>query len=132
VRALHTVLRSTSGEARATVISTLVGMKDPRIVPILARILQDSDPFGDDYPLMHDTLGALATLRDERAVPPIAALARKKRWRAWGKTIKLREASLRALQRIGSQTARGALTDLSKTGDFFLKRQAARIARDPA
>ena len=132
MRALHTVLRSTSGETRAAVISTLVGLKDARVVPILARILQDSDPFGDDYPLIHDTLGALATLRDERAVPPIAALARKKRWLAWGRTIRLREASLRALQRLGSQQARSALAELSATGDFFLKRQAARIAKEPA
>ena len=99
---------------------------------MLARILQDSDPFGDENPLVHDTLGALATLRDERAVPPIAALARKKRWLAWGKTTRLREACLRALKRIGSQKAQSALTDLSTTGDFFLKRQAARVAKEPA
>jgi len=42
------------------------------------------------------------------------------------------KASLRALQRIGSQPARSALTELSTTGDFFLKRQAARVAKEPA
>jgi hypothetical protein len=132
VRALHTVLRSTTGDARAAVINSLVGTKDPRVVPMLAHILQDTDPFGDENPLVHDTLGALATLRDERAVPPIAALARKKRWLAWGKTTRLRETCLRALKRIGSQKAHSALTDLSTTGDYFLKRQAARVAREPA
>jgi len=132
VRAVHTVLRSTAGEARAAVISSLVGLKDPRVVPMLARILQDSDPFGEENPLVHDTLDALATLRDERAVPPIAALARKKRWIAWGKTTRLRAASLRALKRIGSQKAQGALAELATTGDYFLKRQAARVAKDPA
>jgi hypothetical protein len=43
-RALHTVLRASTGEARAAVINALVGLKDPRIVPMLARVLQDSDP----------------------------------------------------------------------------------------
>ena len=132
VRALHTVLKASSGEARAAVISTLVGLKDPRVVPMLTRILQESDPFSDDYPLILETLNALATLRDERAVPAVATLARRKRWLAWGRTSRLREACLRTLQRIGSAKARGALTDLSQHGDFFLKRQAARVAREAA
>lgn len=132
VRALHMVLRASAGDARAAVIATLVGLKHPRVVPILVRILEDSDPFGPENPLVRDTLGALATLRDDRAVAPIAALARRKRWIAWGKTTKLREASLRALKRIGSQKSQSALTELSKTGDFFLKRQAARVAKGQA
>jgi HEAT repeat protein len=99
---------------------------------MLARILQDSDPFGEENPLVHETLAALATLRDERAVGPIAALARKKRWLAWGKTTRLREASLRALQRIGSAKAHGALAELATSGDYFLKRQAARAAKELA
>jgi len=132
VRALHTVLRSTAGESRAAVISALVGLKDPRVVPMLARILQDSDPFGEENPLVHETLGARATLRAERAVGPIAALARQKRWLAWGTTARLRQASLRALKRIGSQKAQSALAELATTGDYFLKRQAARVAKEPA
>jgi hypothetical protein len=59
---------------------------------MLTRIVQGCDPFSDDHPLLHETLAALAALRDERAVQPIAALA-------------------------GS-------------GDFFLKRQAAALARE--
>ena len=131
-KALHTVLRATTGEARAAVISSLVGLGDARIVPMLARILQECDPFGEENALVHDTVAALGALRDERAVAALAALARQKRWLAWGKTTKLRDASLRALRRIGSQKAQAALTDLSASGDFFLKRQAARIAREPA
>ena len=59
-RALHTVLKAASGQARAAVISALVSMKEPRIVPMLARVLQDSDPFSDDHPLIIETLAALA------------------------------------------------------------------------
>lgn len=132
VRALHTVLKAASGEARAAVISSLLALKDARVAPMLTRILQDADPFGDEYPLIHETLAALATLRDERAVPVIASLARRKRWLAWGRTTKLREACLRALQKIGTPKARTAMSDLAATGDFFLKRQAAVAARGPA
>jgi HEAT repeat protein len=128
-RALHTVLRATTGEARAAVIAALTGMKDPRIVPMLTRVVQECDPFSDDYPLLHDTLAALGTLRDERAIQPIAALARQKRWLSWSRTTKLREACLRTLQRIGTAKARAAITGLAQTGDFFLKRQAAAAGR---
>jgi HEAT repeat protein len=132
VRALHTVLRATTGEARAAVIAALLGLKQARVAPILTRILQDSDPFSDDYPLIHETLTALAALGDERAVPAIAALARRKRWLSWGRTTKLREACLRALQRIGTANATSAIADLARQGDFFLKRQAAAVAREAA
>jgi hypothetical protein len=123
-RALHTVLRATTGEARAAVINALVGLKDPRIVPMLGRVIQDSDPFGPDHPLVLDMLAALAAMRDDRAVPAIAALARKKRWLSWGKTTQTRRACVAALAGIGSAKAKQAVTDLATTGDYFLKRLA--------
>jgi HEAT repeat protein len=132
VRALHTVLRATSGDARATVIAALLALKDARVAPMLTRILQDSNPFSDDYPLILETLDALAALRDERAVPAISALARQKRWLSWGRTTSLRAACLRALQQIASAKARAAIGDLANTGDFFLKRQAAAAAKAAA
>jgi HEAT repeat protein len=127
-RALHMVLKASSGEARAAVISSLIGLKDARVVPMLARILQDTDPFGDDGPLLLETLAALSTIRDDRALTQIAALARKKKWTAWGKTTQLRQACLQALSKIGTAKAKQALAELAATGDFFLKRQARKVA----
>jgi hypothetical protein len=127
-RALHMVLKASSGEARATVISSLVGLKDPRIVPMLARILPETDPFGGDHALLMEILGALAELRDDRSVAPIAALARKKKWTSWGKTTQLRRGCLQALSRIGTAKAKQTVTDLGTTGDFFLKRMARKAA----
>jgi HEAT repeat protein len=63
-------------------------------------------------------------MRDERAVPQIAALARQKRWLSWGKTSHTRRACLQALSRIGTTKAEQAIADLAKTGDFFLRRLA--------
>jgi HEAT repeat protein len=127
-RALHTVLRAATGEARAAVISALIALKEPGVVPMLGRVIQDSDPFGPDHPLILDTLGALATMRDDRALSQIALLARKKRWLAWGRTQQTRKACLDTLGKIGTAKARQAIGDLAKTGDFFLKRLAAKAA----
>ena len=70
---------------------------------------------------------------DDRALPQIAATARRRRWLAWGKTTQLREVSLRTLLRIGTPKAKQTLADLAKTGDFCLRRLAAAAAtRSPA
>jgi HEAT repeat protein len=127
-RALHTVLKAATGEARSAVISSLVALKDARVVPMLARVLQDSDPFGDEGTLVFDTLTALSTMRDDRAVSQIAALATKKRWMAWGRTTQLRTAALQSLKKIGTPKAKQAIADLAKTGDFFLRRMAGKFA----
>jgi hypothetical protein len=127
-RALHTVLRASTGEARAAVIASLLGLKDARVVPMLARILQDSDPFGEDHALILETLGALASIRDDRALPQIAALAKKKRWLAWGKTTRLRQSCLQTLGKIGTPKAKQAIAGLATSGDFFLRRMAGRMA----
>ena len=121
-------MKATTGEARAAVIAALVGLKDARVVPMLARIVQESDPFSEDFPLLLETLSALSSIRDDGAVAQIAALARKRRWLAWGRTRQLREAALRTLARIGTPKARQTLDDLSKHGDFFLRRMAAAAA----
>src|SRR5262245_58473953 len=97
---------------------------------MLARIVGESDPFGDEYPMVLETLGALASLRDDRAVPAIAQVARRRRWLSWARTRSLRASALRALTRIGSAKAKEALGDLARTGDFFLRRQARSLVRE--
>lgn len=131
-RALHMVLKATAGAARAAVIAALVDLRDPRVVPMLGRVLDDSDPFGGDLSMVLDTLDALAAFRDDRALPQIAKTARRRQWLAWGKTRRLREGALRTLARIGTPKARHTLDDLARTGDFFLRRMAAAAPRSPA
>ena len=127
-RALYTVLRASTGEARTAVITALVGLKDARVVPMLARVLQDADPFGEERPMILDTLAALSTMRDDRALSQIAALTRHRRWTAWGKTTQMRSAALDALSKIGTPKARDTISDLARNGDFFLRRLAGRYA----
>jgi HEAT repeat protein len=128
-RAMYTVLKATSGEARAAVIAALVGLKNARVVPMLARILEDSQPFAGDLPMVIETLDALASFRDDRALPQIAALARRRRWLAWGTTRRVRDAALQALAGIGTDRARQQITDLAQHGDYFLRRQARAAAK---
>jgi len=131
-RALHMALRSASGEARAAVINALVGLKHARVIPLLIRVVQDSDPFGEEHTLVLDTLAAIAAVPDDRAIPPVVTLAQRRKWLAWGKTTQLREAALRTLVRIGTDKSRRALDDLARTGDFFLRRMTTRIVQGAA
>jgi len=131
-RALHTVLRSVRGEARSMVIAVLVGLKDPRVVPMLLHVLHDSRALGADHTLVLETLAALATIRDDRAVPAIAQLAVARRWTAWFRTRRLRLAALRTLLRLGTPASRAAFDRAVADGGWGVRRLAARARGDGA
>ena len=63
------MLRAATGEHREAVVEALVAERDPRVVPLLGRILDESDPLGDDHPIVLDTLGAVGTLGGDHAIP---------------------------------------------------------------
>ena len=84
-RAIHTVLRSATGEQRRVVIEALVAERDARVVPMLVRILEESEPLGKDHTVVLDTLGALKVVHTDTAVRPIDAVMRRKRWFARAK-----------------------------------------------
>ncbi|MGE3273613.1 MAG: HEAT repeat domain-containing protein [Vicinamibacterales bacterium] len=130
-RALQTVLRAAAGPAREAVIATLVALQDARVVPLLARVVGESDGLGEDHAVVIDALGALGALGDDRAVPAIAAATRQRRVLSWGRTTRLRTTALEALARIRSPRARQALEELSRTGDWFLRRLARHVVRQP-
>ena len=121
-RAVQTVLRATSGAGRAAVVEALVAEKDPRVVPMLARILGESDPFGQDHQTVLDTLDAVRQLRDERAVGAVATLMRRKKFFSRKKARAFKTASVDALAAIGTARATSALADAARTGDRLLRR----------
>jgi hypothetical protein len=121
-RAIQTVLRAASGSTRAAVVEALVAERDPRVVPMLGRILAESDPFGPDHQTVLDTLGAVRELGDERAVPPITTVMRRKRLFAPRKSRILKESGVEALAAIGTPKARAALEEAGRTGDRLLRR----------
>jgi hypothetical protein len=125
-RAIHTVLRTATGELRHAVITALVQERDPRVVPMLERILYESEPFGRDHGIVLETMDALATLAGDRAVPPIATLIRRKRWLARRKNRALKRTGVHLLLRVGSPEASRALDESRTHGDRLLR----QIIRD--
>jgi HEAT repeat protein len=123
-KAVHTVLRAATGDQRRAVVGALVAQRDARVVPVLVRILDDSDPFGADHPLVLDTLGALSQVGDDQAVPALTAVMRKKKLFARKKSRALKEQALTALRAIKSAAAASAIEDAGKTGDRMLRKLA--------
>jgi HEAT repeat protein len=123
-RAIHTVLRSATGEQRRAVIHALVAERDARVVPMLVRILQESDPLGKDHSIVLDTLGALKVVHTDTAVRPIAQVMRRKRWYALRRSRRLKNTALEALAAIGTDASNKALLQAAKDGDRLLRRLA--------
>lgn len=121
-RAVQTALRAASGANRDAVVAALVAEKDPRVVPMLARILTESDPFGADHQTVIDTLQAVRQLADDRAVPAVVTVMRRKKLFAWKKARLVKEAAVLALSAIASPPAKAALAEAASTGDWLLKR----------
>jgi HEAT repeat protein len=130
-RAVHTVLRSAGGEHRQAVVAALVEERDPRVVPVLVCILNESDPFGSDHPLVLEALDAIADVGRDEAVPHVAQMMRRRSWFARNKTRAIKQTSIRTLQRIGSPAAAQTLADAAVQGDRLLRkllRAAATVA----
>ena len=131
-RAIQTVLRATSGATRAAVVEALVAERDPRVVPMLTRILAETDPFGPDHAIVLDALHAVQQIAHEQAVPSVAAIMKRKKFlfgRAKARAFKT--ASVQALVAIGTPTAQAALDEAAQNGDGLLK-SVIRQARGAA
>jgi HEAT repeat protein len=126
-RAVHTVLRAATGDQRRAVVEALVAQRDARVVPVLVRILEESEPFGADHAIVLETLEAMAgvgALVDDRAVAALAALMRKKKLLARRKVKAVREKSVAALRAVKTPGAARALEDAATHGDRMLRRLA--------
>jgi len=129
-RAIHMVLRSATGDHRRAVIEALVAGRDVRVVPVLVRILQESDALGKDYPVVLDTLGALKVVHTDAAVRPIAEVMRQRRWFAPWKNRALKKNAIDTLASIGTEAAKQTLALAATAGDRVLRKIArAQIGR---
>jgi HEAT repeat protein len=127
-RAIHTILRTAAGETRGAVIGALVADKDARVVPILARIVAESEALGKDHDVVLETLTALGAVGSDEAVAPIVnAIQIRSFWRR-KKARAIKERGVGALVRIGGENAKVALEQAATTGDRTLK-SIARTAR---
>ena len=121
-RAIHTVLRASSGPDRQAVIDALVEARDARVVPVLARILKESQALGRDHLLVLTTLEALAKVRDAAAVADVVSVMGQRRWFRRRRTRALKTTGVAVLVRIGGAEAEKALGTAAITGDRLLRR----------
>jgi HEAT repeat protein len=127
-RAVHTALRASSGDQRRAVVDALVAQRDARVVPVLVRILDESDPFGGDHAIVLETLDALSTVGDDQAVPALSALIRKKKFLGGRKMRAVKQKGLGALRAIRTPAAARAIQDAAASGDRLLRRLAKPAA----
>jgi len=124
-RAIHTVLRSSTGDLRRAVVDALVADRDPRVVPMLVRILEESQPLGKDHDVVLETLTALGAVGSDTAAPALSAIIRRKGLFGRKKLRALKERGVAALARIGGPRSTSALEEASRTGDRMLKKVIA-------
>lgn len=126
-RSVHTVLRAATGEQRRAVVDALVAERDPRVVPVLVCILNESEPLGADHQIVLEALGALGNVGRDEAVPHVARVMQRRSWLARKKTRALKEASLQTLRAIGSPAAVGVIGEAATKGDRLLRKLARAI-----
>ena len=124
-RAIHTVLRAATGELRRVVVEALVADRDPRVVPVLGRIIAESQPLGKDHVVVLETLAAIGRVGSETGVPTLArALRQRAFFRRW-RLRAIKKSGVDALERIGGPHAKAALDEAAKSGDRMLKKIVA-------
>ena len=128
-RAIHTVLRAATGEVRRAVVEALVAEKDPRVVPMLVRILEESQPLGKDHDVVIETIDALGTVGTDAAVPILVAMAQRRKFFGGRKLRALKAHSVDALARVGTAKSAAALEEAAATGDRTLRKLAAHRAK---
>jgi HEAT repeat protein len=121
-RAIHTVLRAATGEVRRAVIEALVAERDPRVVPMLVRILEESEPLGKDHDVVLETIEALGTVGTDASVPSLVTMTKRKRFLGGKKLRALKERSVSALARVKTEKAAAALKDAAENGDRYVKK----------
>jgi hypothetical protein len=123
-RAIHTVLRAATGEVRRAVTEALVSEKDPRVVPMLVRILEESEPLGKDHDLVLETIDALGTVGTDAAVPILQTMARRTRFFGGRKLRALKDRSVDALVCVKTEKSSAALKHAAEQGDGYLRKIA--------
>jgi HEAT repeat protein len=130
-RAIQTLLRAATGDIRHAVIATMVEGRDTRVVPMLAQIVNESEPLGQDHEVVLETIAALGKVGSDAAVPTLAGMARRKKFFGGRKLTNLKERSVASLLEIGSAKADEALRDAAATGDRRLKKVVAASGWKP-
>jgi HEAT repeat protein len=124
-RAIHTVLRTATGDRRRAVVEALVADRDPRVVPMLTRIVAESEPLGRDHDIVLDAVTAMGRVGSDQAVPALTSLILRRAFFGRRKLRALKERGVDALKRIGGPKATTAIDDAATRGDRMLRKVIA-------
>ena len=124
-RAIHTVLRTATGDRRRAVVDALVADRDPRVVPMLTRIVAESEPLGRDHDIVLDAVTAMGRVGSDQAVPALTSLILRRAFFGRRKLRALKERGVEALKKIGGPKAATAIDDAATRGDRMLKKVIA-------
>jgi HEAT repeat protein len=131
-RAIHIVVRTASSDLRRLVVDALVTNRDPRVIPVIVRVIETSLPLGKDHHVVLDLLSVFGIIGNDQAVPALVAISQQRAFFRRRRLRALREAAIDALARIGGAPAATALEAAARDGDSRLKKiVAARLARHP-
>jgi HEAT repeat protein len=125
-RAMQTVLRASTGEVRRAVIDVMAAERDPRVVPMLVRIIEESNQLGTDHEVVIEMIRALGRVGSEEAVPALVGVARRRAWFGRRKLRALKEGSIEALLQVGGPRADTAIREVSLSGDRMLRQIVAK------
>jgi HEAT repeat protein len=125
-RAVQTVLRAATGPLRRAVIEALVSERDPRVVPLLSRVIAESKLLGQDHDVVIEMIDALGTVGSEKAMPTLVTTSSVKKLFGGRKLKLLKQHSVDAIVRIGGTSATAALDELARSGDRTLKKVVAQ------
>ena len=123
-RAIHTVLRAATGAVRRAITEALVAERDPRVVPMLARIIEESQPLGKDHDVVIETIDALGTVGTDAAVPALLTMAQRRKFFGGNKLRALKDHSVDALARVKTEKSAAALQQAAEQGDGYLRKIA--------
>jgi hypothetical protein len=124
-RAIHTVLRAATGDLRRAVIDALVADRDPRVVPMIARIINESQAIGKDHEVVLEAVAALGSVGSDAAIPTITGVIQRRGFFGRKKLRALKATGVAALSQIGGAKAAAALDEAGRTGDRMLKKAVA-------
>jgi hypothetical protein len=99
-----------------------VADRDPRVVPMLGRIIAESQPLGKDHVVVLETLAAIGTVGSETGVPTLARAIRRRAFFRRKRLRAIKKSGVDALARIGGPLATDALDEAVKTGDRMLRK----------
>lgn len=129
LRSIAAALQHANRHVRLVTIDALLAAKDRRAVPLLASALGNLRPFGRNFHVAMQILGALRRSSDDQAVAAVARAMRTSNWLHWRQMIDVKRTAVGVLASMTCPSAAAELAAAARHGDFFVRRYARSMSR---